>query len=174
MQTLSPLPSDLPKRRMLVAFTIEADAMGDRVPVFASMPGHVSDQAGMAALVEAAAADCGMSFRRYLQLIAAAAPPPVGEVVRTPRPAHRQARDWKGQFGASLSELRAIAFEYRAENPKSSMIDAYAAALQEARKSAKMGRLPTETAKVAAAQLKQACRRLPTLSTTRGKLDPPK
>lgn len=174
METHSPLPSDLPKRRMLVAFTIEADAMGDRVPVFASMPGHVGVPAGIAALVEAAAADCGMSFRRYLQLVAAAAPPPVGEVVRTPRPAHRQARDWQGEFGAKLVALQAIAFEYRAANPKSSMIHAYAAALQEARKSAKMGRLPTETAKVAAGWLKQACRRLPTLSTARGKLDPPK
>lgn len=147
--------------------------MGDRVPIFASMPGHVSDQAGMAALVEALAADCGMSFPRYLQLVGAAAPLPVGEIV-WPRLAHRPARNWQGEFGATLNELQAIAFEYRAANPKSSMIDAYAAALQEARKSAKMRRLPTETAKVAAAQLKQACRRLPTLSTARGKLDPPK
>lgn len=146
-------------RRQLIAFLGEDGADRECVPVVASFPAHVGNAAGLAALVEAAAVDAGMSFARYQQLMATFSPPPIGEIERTPRPAHRPAYLWQNGFGATLEELWEMAQRHLEANPKMAKIEAFAAALQEARKSAKMGRLSNDAAKDGAAKLKQACRR---------------
>lgn len=156
-----------------MAFSIAADGCGDRLPVYGLFPAHVDNAAGIAALVQEAAADAGLSFARFMRLIQAEAPPVVPRGGPAPLAPHRPRLDWKTEHGASLTELCVLTDRHLAAKPTITKVEASGAALQEARKSAKMPRLTADALKVWTAALKQAFRRLPR-EKVRGKPHPPK
>ena len=155
--------------RLRVSAAIKLDRFGNRPPIVAAFPEGVTDSAGLAALVEGAAADAGISFARFMQTIQAEAPAEIPRGGRVPLAPHRPARDWKTTDGASLTELRAMTDRYREGKQAMTMVDASGAALQEARKAAKMPRLSLDSLKVETAALKQAFRQLPPREGMRGK-----
>jgi hypothetical protein len=105
-------------RRQLFALSIKPDPNGERLPVVGIFPSHTDNAAGIAALVEVASLEIGLSFKEYLKMIAAAAPPEGDFTIRARVKLGRPPNDWKGDYGKSASFLLFRATIRKALQPK--------------------------------------------------------
>lgn len=129
--------------RQLVALSVAPGPNGDRVPIAAIIPRHLGNVDAVAALVEVAALETGATFKDFLKLVAAAAPPEGEFRMRAPqhedeergRKIGRPARDWREDYGKSAHWLGLSAVTHFALAPALG----WAGGLREALRGARAG-----------------------------------